>query len=467
MKYTKEYLDTAYNIHGLRDLLAELGGTPGSMNKDGIINAILKIQEGVIPAPKTQGRKSKREKYEEALKKGNAPDYEFDESEDVTVHNQPIDDYFENTNVGSGVKVRGTFEKCEGYDHGFLRGDNFKISSITDVYVSPNSIKYFKLRDGDYVEGYAISSRDNGAPSLKSVELINGDSLSREQRVRFNELEPIYPNERLTLEVDGENDLSLRAIDILSPIGKGQRALIVSPPKAGKTTLIKKIASSISKNYQDVYLMVVLIGERPEEVTDFKRSVPCELIYSTFDEKAKNHIRISKLAIEKAKRQAEHGRDVVVLLDSITKLTRAYNETMPSSGRTLTGGIDPISLQEPKSMFGSARNFEGDGSLTVIATALVDTGSKMDDVIYEEFKGTGNSEIFLSRNLSERRIFPSIDLYRSGTRREDLLLSDKELELSFNLRRSLDGSKDAEIEVLNVFSSYKTNEELIKNGGKN
>ena len=461
MQYSKEQLDCAYNIHELRALLTELGGTPSSMKKEEIIKTILDIQDGVIPVPKTQGRKTKREKYREQV----IVDYVEDEYEDIAVHNQNVGEVNVTTMLGSTVKVKGTFEKTDT-DHGFLRGDNFKMSSVTDIYVSSSAIRNFHLREGDFVEGYAVISRDNGAPSLRQVEFINGKDVS-DQRKRFTDLEPIFPDERLKLEIVGENDLSLRAIDILSPIGKGQRALIVSPPKAGKTTLIKKIASSIAKNYPNVYLMVVLIGERPEEVTDIKRSVCAELIYSTFDEKAKNHIRISKLAIEKAKRQAESGKDVVLLIDSITKLTRAYNETLPSSGKTLTGGIDPVSLQEPKSFFGSARNFDGEGSLTVIATALVDTGSKMDDVIYEEFKGTGNSEIFLSRNLSERRIFPSIDLYRSGTRRDDLLLSNDELDLSYNLRRSLDGTKDAEIEVLKLLSSYKTNEELVKNGGKN
>ncbi|MBO7214817.1 MAG: transcription termination factor Rho [Clostridia bacterium] len=464
MKYTKEYLDRAYNIHDLRVLLSELGGTPGSMNKESIINAILQIQDGVVPTKKVQGRKSIREKYEESLKGGNEGEYELDSFDEVAVENNPLDG--ENSSLEKTVKVSGTFEKSENYDHGFLRGNNFKPSEISDVYVSGKAIKHFQLREGDYVEGVAVYGRDNGAPSLKSVEKLNCLDYSLEQRPKFNDFEPTYPTCQIKLEKAGENDLSLRAIDILSPIGRGQRALIVAPPKAGKTTLIKKIASSIDKNYKDIYLMVVLIGERPEEVTDFKRSVNCELIYSTFDDKAKNHVRISKLAIEKAKRQVESGKHVVLLLDSLTRLTRAYNETLPSSGKTLTGGIDPVALQEPKSLFGSARSFDGAGSLTVIATALVDTGSKMDEVIYEEFKGTGNSEIYLSRELSERRIFPSIELYRSGTRRDDLILDSDAMQLAYSLRRDLDNTKDAEVKVLNIISKTSTNEELIKNQGK-
>ncbi|MBQ3234715.1 MAG: transcription termination factor Rho [Clostridia bacterium] len=460
MNYTKEYLDKAYNIHGLRALLSELGGTPGDKKKEDLIISILKIQEGVIPTPKTQGRKSKREKYEEYLKKANVPDYEVDEHGEIAVENNPIDDLDSYVAGENSTRVLGTFEKSENYDHGFLRGANFKPNAVTDVYVSAKAIKYFRLRDGDFVEGVASSGRDNGAPSLKMIEHINGKRFDGGERVKFSELEPVYPTEQIKLESDKVNDLSLRAVDLLCPIGRGQRALIVAPPKAGKTTLVKKIASAIDANYDDIYLMVVLVGERPEEVTDFKRSVSCELLYSTFDEKAKSHVRIAKLAIEKAKRQVENGKHVVLLLDSITRLARACNEVLPSSGKTLTGGIDPIALQEPKTLFGSARNIEGGGSLTIIATALVETGSKMDEVIYEEFKGTGNCEIFLSRDLSERRIFPSIDLYRSGTRRDDLIMENNALNLAYNLRRMLDGTKDAEVTVLNVISSAKTNGEI-------
>lgn len=456
MKYTFENLQNGYNIHDLRDICIELGAKPSNKNKDELIDYIIKIQNGtIIPTSKGQGRKSKREKFI----KQNIEDYSDGETGDVQVNNFGEEDT--ESKEGQAVKVFGTFEKSDNYEHGFLRGENFKMTSVTDVYVSAPAVRNFRLREGDFVEGVAVYGRDNTAPSLQTIEKLNGVQFENAIRRRFNDLEPIFPNSQLKLEVSGENDIALRAIDILSPIGRGQRGLIVAPPKSGKTTLIKKIASAISKNYKDVYLMVVLVGERPEEVTDFKRSINAEIIYSTFDEKAKNHIRISELAIEKAKRQAEAGKDVVLLLDSITKLTRAYNEILPSSGKTLTGGIDPVALQSPKSFFGSARNFSDGGSLTIIATALVETGSKLDDVIYEEFKGTGNSEIFLSRKLSERRIFPAIDLYRSGTRREDLLLDSSALDVSYKIRRFFDNVKDAEVKLLEKFSKTSNNQEFI------
>lgn len=457
MKYTLENLQNGYNIHDLRDICIELGGKPSNKNKDKLIEYIIKIQEGsIIPTSKGQGRKSNREKFN----KNKFDGYKEDDDFEVQVNNFGEEET-EDSKEGQIVNISGTFEKSENYEHGFLRGDNFRMSSVTDVYVSASAVRGFRLRQGDFVEGIAVYGRDNTAPSLQSIEKLNGFEYESKIRRRFNDIEPVFPNERLKLEVDGENDISLRAIDILSPIGKGQRGLIVAPPKAGKTTLIKKIASSISKNHKDVSLMVVLVGERPEEVTDFKRSVNAEVIYSTFDEKPKNHIRISELAIEKAKRLAESGKDVVLLLDSITRLARAYNEILPSSGKTLTGGIDPVALQAPKSFFGSARNFSDKGSLTIIATALVETGSKLDDVIYEEFKGTGNSEIFLSRKLSERRIFPSIDLYRSGTRREDLLLDSETLDVSYRIRRYFDSVQDAEVKLLETFSKTANNRELI------
>lgn len=457
MKYTLENLQNGYNIHDLRDICIELGGKPSNKNKDKLIEYIIKIQEGsIIPTSKGQGRKSNREKFNKNKFEG----YKEDDNFEVQVNNFSEEET-EDSKEGQIVNISGTFEKSENYEHGFLRGDNFKMSSVTDVYVSASAVRGFRLRQGDFVEGIAVYGRDNTAPSLQSIEKLNGFEYESKIRRRFNDIEPVFPNERLKLEVDGENDISLRAIDILSPIGKGQRGLIVAPPKAGKTTLIKKIASSISKNHKDVSLMVVLVGERPEEVTDFKRSVNAEVIYSTFDEKPKNHIRISELAIEKAKRLAESGKDVVLLLDSITRLARAYNEILPSSGKTLTGGIDPVALQAPKSFFGSARNFSDKGSLTIIATALVETGSKLDDVIYEEFKGTGNSEIFLSRKLSERRIFPSIDLYRSGTRREDLLLDSETLDVSYRIRRYFDSVQDAEVKLLETFSKTANNREFI------
>lgn len=458
MKYTREQLKLGFNIHDLKRISIELGGKPSTRNRDQLVEYILALQDGsVVPSTKGQGRKSKRAKFDQSQ----LTEYSGENASEVEVRCQE-EQVEEESCSGETVKVSGTLEKSEQFEHAFLRGDNFKISSASDVYVSASAVRGFRLRQGDFVEGVATYGRDNTAPALKTINTINGLKFPVLQRRRFIDLEPVFPDKQLKLEVEGENDVALRVIDILSPIGRGQRGLIVAPPKAGKTTLIKKIASAISKNYDDVYLMVLLVGERPEEVTDFKRSVNCEVIYSTFDEKPKNHVRISELAIEKAKRQAEVGKHVVLLLDSITKLTRAYNEILPSSGKTLTGGIDPVALQSPKSFFGSARNFMDGGSLTIIATALVETGSKLDDVIYEEFKGTGNSEIFLSRKLSERRIFPAIDLYRSGTRREELLLSGDALNLSYLIRRSFDRSQDAEIKLIEMFAKTQNNEEFIK-----
>ena len=452
MSYTRIQLENSFNIHKLKEICIELGGTPGTKNKAEIIDLIIDIQNGVAPKKKTAGRKSNFEKfYEPATDGENLTSSQLNDYEDANRFSQV---------VGEGIKVKGTFEKAD-QDHGFLRGDNFKMSSITDVYVSSFNVRALKLRQGDFVEGTAVYGRDNGAPSLQSVEKINGKPLNSEQRRRFSDLEPSYPDKKIKLERDGNNDISLRAIDILSPIGMGQRALIVAPPKTGKTTLIKKIATAINENHPEIYLMILLVGERPEEVTDVKRSVNAEILYSTFDEKAKNHVRIAELAVEKAKRMVEEGKDVVILMDSITRLVRAYNETVNSSGKTLTGGIDPVALQQAKQIFGSARNVN-DGSLTIIATALIQTGSKMDDVIYEEFKGTGNSEILLKSSLSERRIFPALDLYRSGTRKDELLLSEEELDCAYALRRALDKKDDAELALIDMLKQTASNLELIK-----
>ena len=456
MNFSREQLENNYNFHALKDICIGLGGIPSNLKKAEIIDYILGLQDGSIqPKQKGQGRKRIDEKNKVYVEDG------FDV---VTLNeNENISAPEHNVTAGTTATVSGTFEKSENHDHGFLRGDNFKMSSITDVYVSPPTVRSFKLKQGDFVTGEAVYGRDNNAPSLNKIFMLNGKPFSTDkQRVKFSDLEPCFPDSKLNLEINGENDIALREIDLFAPIGKGQRGLIVAPPKAGKTTLIKKIARAINENHKSVHLIVLLIGERPEEVTDFKRNVDCELIYSTFDEKPKNHVRICELAIEKAKRLVEEGTDVVVLLDSITKLTRAYNETLSSSGKTLSGGIDPIALQPAKSVFGSARNVDNGGSLTIIATALVDTGSKMDEVIYEEFKGTGNSEIILSRNLSDRRIFPAIDLYRSSTRREELLLSETELNAAYSVRRLLDGNSNAEIKLIDMLKQTETNAEFIK-----
>jgi transcription termination factor Rho len=323
----------------------------------------------------------------------------------------------------------------DGY--GFLRGASM-LPGLNDVYVSQSQIRRFALRTGDYVTGQVRAPKDSEKYyGLLRVEAVNGlDPEVAKQRPYFESLTAIFPNRLLDLEFDPQN-LSTRVINLLSPIGRGQRGLIVSPPKAGKTFLLKAIANGITHNYDDIHLMVALIGERPEEVTDMIRSVDGEVVASTFDEPVEDHTRVAEIALDRAKRLVESGKDVVILLDSITRLTRAYNLAIPSSGRTLTGGIDPIALYPAKRFFGAARNTEEGGSLTIIATCLIDTGSRMDEVIYEEFKGTGNMELILERRLAEKRIFPSIDIHRSSTRREELLLPDPVLKQVWLVRRMM------------------------------
>jgi transcription termination factor Rho len=323
----------------------------------------------------------------------------------------------------------------EGF--GFLRRHGL-LPSPDDVYVSSSQVRRFGLRIGDRVSGAVRAPREAEKYwGMLRVDAVNGvDTETARRRPIFNDLTPVHPDELINLENDPKN-LSQRLVNIVNPLGKGQRALIVSPPKAGKTMLLKNIANGISENYPDVLLMVALIGERPEEVTDMRRSVKGEVISSTFDEPTENHTHVAEMALEIAKRQVETGRDVVILLDSITRLARAYNLALPASGKTLSGGVDPVALYPPKRFFGAARNIEHGGSLTIIATCLVDTGSRMDDVIYEEFKGTGNMELALDRKLSEKRIFPAIDVLRSGTRREELLLDENELRMVWTMRRML------------------------------
>ncbi len=349
----------------------------------------------------------------------------------------------------------------DGY--GFLRPFSY-VPSQDDIYVSPSQIRRFDLRTGDLVGGQVRPPRDNERYfALLRVEYINKISINDAvRRIHFDGLTPIYPNQRINLEVGPEMAVT-RVIDLVSPIGKGQRGLIVSPPKAGKTVLLKQIANSITTNYPEIYLMVLLIDERPEEVTDMQRSVKGEVISSTFDEPAENHVKVAEMVLERAKRLVEHKKDVVILLDSITRLARAYNLVEPTSGRTLSGGVDPSALHKPKRFFGAARNIEEGGSLTILATALVETGSRMDDVIFEEFKGTGNMELILDRKLADRRLFPAIDIKRSGTRKEELLLSKEEMELMWNLRKTFNQSTTTEaIEVLmEILKKTKSNRELM------
>ncbi len=367
-------------------------------------------------------------------------------------------------NTGECKEANGILEvHSEGY--GFLRSENY-LPGTKDVYVSQAQIRKFNLKTGDKVYGKTRPSKDGERLlALLYIENVNGEPVENCQtRPAFETLTPIYPDERFTLEnIRASRDLAIRMIDLISPIGKGQRGLIVAPPKAGKTILLKKIANSITTNYPEVELLVLLIDERPEEVTDMQRSIAGEVVYSTFDEKPENHARVSDMVIERAKRLVEHGRDVVILLDSLTRLGRAYNLIVPPSGRTLSGGLDPASLYKPKRFFGAARNIEGGGSLTIIATALVETGSRMDEIIYEEFKGTGNMEIHLDRKLSEKRIFPAVDLAKSGTRREDLLLSQKELEGTWALRKALSSGNTTEVteQLIGMIVRTQTNEEFL------
>lgn len=369
------------------------------------------------------------------------------------------------------MAVDDTCEEREGIleihpdGYGFIRVRNCEHSE-KDVYVSAIKIRKAGLRQGDMIKGIVKVAYDNKPAALLIINTINGVPAEElRKRPRFDDLVPIYPDERLKLEnARSKNDFAIREIDLIAPIGKGQRGMIVSPPKAGKTTLLKKIANSISENYPDVTLMVLLIDERPEEVTDMQRSIKGEVVYSTFDEMPEHHTKAAELLLSRAKRLVENGKDVVILMDSLTRLARAYNLTIPPTGRTLSGGIDPGALHSPKSFFGSARNIENGGSLTIIATALVDTGSRMDDVIYEEFKGTGNMEIHLDRKLSEKRIFPAIDLNRSGTRREDLLLSQDELEGVWTMRKILSSgdTESAAENLLQMLVKTSSNAEFIE-----
>ncbi len=348
---------------------------------------------------------------------------------------------------------------------GFLRAKNFR-NSEQDTYVSAQKIRKCGLRVGDYITAYTKVINELKPPAMVEPITVNDKPASEAlNRPLFENFVPIYPKEKLKLEVGNKrNDLAVRAIDLIAPIGKGQRAMVVSPPKAGKTTLLKMIANSITENNPEVKLMVLLIDERPEEVTDMQRSINGEVIYSTFDEESDNHIRVAELVLARAKRIVESGQDVVILLDSLTRMARANNVIVPSSGKTLSGGVDPVALYFPKRFFGAARNIENGASLTIIATALVDTGSRMDDIVYEEFKGTGNMEIHLDRRLSEKRIFPAIDLLKSGTRREELLLTQKELEGVYNMRRLLSSGdpQEAAESIITIMMRTNNNDELIK-----
>jgi transcription termination factor Rho len=416
-----------------------------------------------------KGKEEKEEVKSEEIKSEVEPEVKRDETRLVEETNEngtkkelPPDI----EQLDSGQIAQGVLEVLpDGY--GFIRCENY-LPGDHDVYVSPSQIRRFNLKTGDHIRGnIRIPKEVEKFSALLYVQTVNGDSpRTASIRPNFEDLTPIFPNQRIHLETF-QQEFSTRLIDILAPIGKGQRGMIVAPPKAGKTTLLKQVANAVTRNHKDMHLIVLLIDERPEEVTDIRRSIKgvnVDVIHSTFDELPEHHKRVSEMVLERAKRLVEHKKDVVILLDSITRLARAYNLTIPPSGRTLSGGLDPAALHMPKKFFGAARNIEEGGSLTILATALVETGSKMDDVIFEEFKGTGNMELVLDRRLSEKRIFPAIDLLKSGTRREDLLLSDEEKEAVFLVRKSLGNMRsDEAIErLMDVFVKCKNNKEFME-----
>ena len=370
------------------------------------------------------------------------------------------------TELDSGQEASGILEIMpDGF--GFIRCENY-LPGENDVYVAPSQIRRFNMKTGDIVCGNTrIKKESEKFSALLYVKSINGYAPEvAARRVNFEDMTPIFPDQRMRLETPGAS-VAMRIMDLMSPIGKGQRGMIVSPPKAGKTTLLKEVAKSVKKNNPETHLIILLIDERPEEVTDIKEAIEgpnVEVIYSTFDELPEHHKRVSEMVMERAKRLVEHKQDVMVLLDSITRLTRAYNLTVPPSGRTLSGGLDPAALHMPKRFFGAARNMRGGGSLTILATALVNTGSKMDDVVYEEFKGTGNMEMVLDRKVAERRVFPAIDIPQSGTRRDDLLLTPDEMEAINNIRRAFNGMKAEEAvdKVIDMFKKTKNNHEFVE-----
>ena len=411
-------------------------------------------------AAQRQGGYAPEPGYDEERRMRNRPEGYY--NKDYGTSNPAVPEMLETGECGDAEGVLEVLP--DGY--GFLRSDNY-LSGQRDVYVSIAQIRRFGLRTGDLVTGKTRPSKEGERfLALLYITAVNGEDPEKlTERRPFEELVPIFPNERYTLETKGRrNNLAIRLIDLIAPIGKGQRAMIVSQPKAGKTTLLKSIANGISENYPDSHLIGLLIDERPEEVTDMQRSIKGEVLYSTFDELPEHHTRVAEMVLERAMRLVEHGKDVVILMDSLTRLARAYNLTIPPTGRTLSGGMDPGALHKPKRFFGAARNIENGGSLTVIATALSETGSRMDDMVYEEFKGTGNMEIHLDRRLSEKRIFPAIDIYKSGTRRDDLLLSPEELEGARTIRRVLAGGNPLEVteQLIGMLDKTTTNEDFLQ-----
>lgn len=442
--------------------------SPAYIEKDGII-----LREKITPKSETVHIDKEVEKEEAVKSEENVKNEEVKVQEEK-VEEQRVSEEEKREKLKEMINesdtARGVLEIIESNNYGFLRGKNY-LTGPDDIYVSPSQIRRFNLKTGDEVQGKVRTPKEGEKfKALLYVERVNGENPERAVgRKPFETLVPIYPDQRLKLETE-QSDLSTRLMDIISPIGKGQRGVIVAPPKAGKTTLLKKIAQSISRNHPEVKLIVVLIDERPEEVTDMQRSIHGEVIYSTFDEEPEHHTKVAYMVLERAKRMVEQGQDVIILLDSITRLSRAYNLTITPTGRTLSGGLDPGALIMPKKFFGAARNIEEGGSLTILATALVETGSRMDDMIFEEFKGTGNMEVHLDRKLQERRIFPAIDIYKSGTRRDDLLFDNQaEKDVAFNIRKVLyagNNTQNVTEQLIGILNKTKTNEEFINTASK-
>ena len=439
----------------LRDIAREKGVQGVStMKKAELIDALLQFED--------ESEKTKADSADKAEPKTKAADAANFDMEKQVAKDKDKEQVLKD--LDSGEMVEGILEIMpDGF--GFLRSENY-LPGEHDVYVAPSQIRRFNLKTGDIVAGNKrIKASTEKFSALLFVKTINGERPELAyDRPAFENMTPIFPEEKIKLEIPGCS-VAMRIMDMMSPVGKGQRGMIVSPPKAGKTTLLKEVAKSVKRNNPEIHLMVLLIDERPEEVTDIKEAIEgpnVEVIYSTFDELPEHHKRVSEMAIERAKRLVEHGKDVMILVDSITRLTRAYNLTVPPSGRTLSGGLDPAALHMPKKFFGAARNIREGGSLTILATALVETGSKMDDVVYEEFKGTGNMEMVLDRKLSEKRVFPAIDILKSGTRRDDLLLSNDEQAAMANMRRAFAGLKaeEAADKVIDLFAKTRNNVEF-------
>lgn len=479
--YTKEMLE-ATSIFAIRDMAKELGvSSPTKKNKAELIDLILKISSGEMAPPEAprRGRPKKQTEIpapveKQAEKPAEMSQTEFRKPAESGRHFRDFGSKGHYQRQAAGMRDTGRREEAdqlrEGFlevnpdGYGFLRVRNCECNEM-DAYVPAVKIKQYGLRRGDRVRAYCKTLQEGKPAAVVNVTTVNGiDIAELGKRPNFDDLVPIYPDERIRLEIPARpRDYATRCIDIVAPIGKGQRGIIVSPPKAGKTTLLKMIAGSIAENYPEMVLFVLLIDERPEEVTDMQRSVRGEVVYSTFDETPEHHTKTAEMLLDRAKRLVEMGKDVVILMDSLTRLARAYNTTIPPTGRTLSGGVDPGALHSPKRFFGSARNIEHGGSLTIIATALIETGSRMDDVIFEEFKGTGNMEIHLDRKLSERRIFPAIDLAKSGTRKEELLLTPSELAGAWGVRKLLSAGDSAEAteNLLNMLVKTSSNKEFI------